>query len=397
MATVIPEYVLHYLTEKYPGLIDNGCAVQEIKSAQQQVWILTFTRPFPDQLSDAVRSGGNRVVVRQWRGSARWWNLNSNEASPERLARAEVAAYRISYEALPHLAIPQVLHFDASTHDYPWAIFSYVGEHSMHFDGNRKHTMEWINGMIQVRHEFGFDEPHPRWGRVPVEFAEEYALEVLRTVTIPLHQHLANNPKQDWRDLSSDGQAITFADMVAVYRAAHSRMVETIRTNGDGSNEKWQAVTETLHKCITKLNVEVSTIKPVAWVLVHMDCQPQNLIFHRCENHTFISSVLDWEEAAYADARFELLLMGRKVCANRKQADTIWETYEAECQLLGDIEPWLRLEAIHSITTLTLQSLNLLGGGRNPWESNPDLWQKIEREFHRLIGLGWDFCSDVVA
>ncbi|KAI2503793.1 hypothetical protein MHU86_10687 [Fragilaria crotonensis] len=168
--------------------------------------------------------------------------------------------------------------------------------------------------------------------------------------------------------------------MVAVYRAAHSRMVETIRTNGDGSNEKWQAVTETLHKCITKLNVEVSTIKPVAWVLVHMDCQPQNLIFHRCENHTFISSVLDWEEAAYADARFELLLMGRKVCANRKQADTIWETYEAECQLLGDIEPWLRLEAIHSITTLTLQSLNLLGGGRNPWESNPDLWQKIERD-----------------
>jgi Phosphotransferase enzyme family len=398
MATNLPEYVLRFLSENHPHLIGHGYAVEEVKSAQQQVWILTLTLPFPDEWSDAVNSGGNRLVVRQWKGSARWWNLNNNDDSPERLARAEVAAYRISHDALPHLVMPQVLHFSSSPtiHESPWAIFSYVGEHSVHFDDTRKPTTERVEGMIQVRREFGFDEPHPRWGRVPVEQAEEYALEVLRTVTIPLHQHLANNPNQDWHDLSIDGRAITYADMVAVFREAYSRMVETIRSNGDGSHEKWQRVTDTLAKCIAKLNVEASTIKPLAGVLVHMDCQPQNLIFRRCTGQASISSVLDWEEAAYADARFELLLMGRKVCANRKQANKIWESYENGCQLLGDIEPWLRLEAIHSITTLTLQSLNLLGGGRNPWESNPDLWEKITRDFHRLIALGWEFCSDVV-
>ena len=382
-------------------MIGHGYAVEEVKSAQQQVWILTLTLPFPDEWAEAVACGGNRLVVRQWKGSARWWNLNTNDASPQGVARAEIAAYRISHEALPHLVVPQVLHcsngcFNSTTHELPWAIFSYVGEHSMYFDDTRKYTTEWIDAMIPVRHEFGFDEPHPRWGRVPVEQAEEYALEVLRTVTIPLHQHLAINPNQDWRDLSTDGRAFAYLDMVAVCREAHSRMVETIRSNGNSSYEKWQCVADALAKCIAKLTMEASTVKPVAWVLVHMDCQPQNLIFRQCTKGASISSILDWEEAAYADARFELLLMGRKVCANRKQADKIWEIYEDECQLLGDIEPWLRLEAIHSITMLTLQSLNMLGGGRNPWESNPDLWDKVKRDFHRLVRLGWEFCSDVV-
>jgi aminoglycoside phosphotransferase (APT) family kinase protein len=86
-----------------------------------------------------------------------------------------------------------------------------------------------------------------------------------------------------------------------------------------------------------------------------MDCQPQNMIFYRSESETHVSSVLDWEEAAYADPRFELILLGRKVCANREQADIIWKTYEDECQTLGDIEPWLRLETLHSIITLVLQ------------------------------------------
>jgi hypothetical protein len=62
---------------------------------------------------------------------------------------------------------------------------------------------------------------------------------------------------------------------------------------------------------------------------------------------------------------------------------------------LGDIEPWLKLETVHSLTTLVMQSMNLLGGGRNGWENKPDLDQKIQREFARLFLLGWDFCMDV--
>ncbi|NJM93456.1 MAG: DUF2851 family protein, partial [Cytophagales bacterium] len=71
----------------------------------------------------------------------------------------------------------------------------------------------------------------------------------------------------------------------------------------------------------------------------------------------------DWEETAYADPRFELLLLCRKVCANREQADFIWQYYSNQINIclthddgydviqLGSITPWLKLEAIHSITT----------------------------------------------
>jgi thiamine kinase-like enzyme len=128
-----------------------------------------------------------------------------------------------------------------------------------------------------------------------------------------------------------------------------------------------------------------------------MDCQPQNLLFARPKEkrQPLIVSVLDWEEAAFADPRFELLLICRKVCANRSQADQVWKTYQEELPqpCLGSIEPWLKLESVHSLTTLLLQSMDLLGGGRSPWETKPDLWGKIQREFCRLASGGWDFCN----
>jgi hypothetical protein len=42
---------------------------------------------------------------------------------------------------------------------------------------------------------------------------------------------------------------------------------------------------------------------------------------------------------------------------------------------------------------LLLQSMDLLGGGRSPWETKPDLWGKIQREFCRLASGGWEFCN----
>ena len=103
-------------------------------------------------------------------------------------------------------------------------------------------------------------------------------------------------------------------------------------------------------------------------------------------------------------------MLCRKVAANRDQANTLWERYECiieehfgekvwehrGCQtnesIIGSIEPWLKLETVHSILTMTIQGLNL--GGRSPWEEKPDLLDKINRELIRLRDLGWKFCDD---
>jgi thiamine kinase-like enzyme len=172
---------------------------------------------------------------------------------------------------------------------------------------------------------------------------------------------------------------------------------------------------ELLAFAVTKLQkhasflAESSILSLLPPVLCHMDCQPQNLLFVKCATTSLsptaspkpddpvlrveVSSVLDWEEAAYADPRFELLLLCRKVCANRSQADRVWETYRRELPQphLGPIDPWLRLETVHSLTTLLLQAMKV--GGRSPWESQPDLWGKIQREFQRLPD-SWDIHLD---
>ena len=153
-----------------------------------------------------------------------------------------------------------------------------------------------------------------------------------------------------------------------------------------------------LGAAITMLEQDAATmdnLKLLPPVVCHMDLQPQNILFaQQRENGSNSSpptsslmnivSVLDWEEAAYADPRFELLMLCRKVCANRTQADRIWRKYQSEMSTssqLGPMEPWLRLETVHSLTTLLLQAT--AGGGRSPWESRRDLQVKMERECHR--------------
>ena len=79
--------------------------IQEVKSAQQEVYILRFVcdrrsrqRPSKnnlgkeaysiivgnnndDELIDAIKLGHNRLILRIWKGGSRWWNLNRNENS----------------------------------------------------------------------------------------------------------------------------------------------------------------------------------------------------------------------------------------------------------------------------------------------------------------------------
>ena len=219
--TDFPQQILQYLHENHSELIDNGYSIEELRSAQQKMWTVRFALPQQNMGNPlqsngdkkwfdlVVRTGGSRIIVRQWRGSSRWWNLNNNqmESSPKRLARAEVAAYQLARKALSHLGLPQVLHFQddfgqtqslTSDSQYPWAIFSYVGAHSIHFCSKDRfeYSTQWIDQMVKVRHEFGFDEPHPRWGRVPLDRAEEFALHVLRTVTIPSSVHCGPSTKR---------------------------------------------------------------------------------------------------------------------------------------------------------------------------------------------------------
>jgi aminoglycoside phosphotransferase (APT) family kinase protein len=124
-------------------------------------------------------------------------------------------------------------------------------------------------------------------------------------------------------------------------------------------------------------------------VLVHMDLQPQNILLRKtqqnCENRSIVVSVLDWEESAWADPRFELILLCRKVCANREQANHVWNLYQktmGDSVAIGNIQPWLELETLHSLTALLLQAT--AKGGRSPWEARNDLLDKIEREFQRF-------------
>ena len=407
MQDPLPTVVVDYLAGLLGNEVLKGLRATGVKSAQQRVWIVEFsssddwspTENLPLDWRNALQEGNNRIVIRLWRGGARWWNLNNDDKSRVgALARAETKAYQIARKALPDLHIPRLLHAKLTSNPFPWAVFSYVGYDSTYYHHRFAPNRYWIDGMVKIRHEFGFDEPHPRWGRVPQDECLQYTLEVLRNVTMPLHRYLAENnnnnnntPQVDLCCEDNDNNPITYQTMVVSYRRALERKIE-------GMDDFQKRLYVILQQCISRL--EAMTIEPLPPVLVHMDCQPQNLLFATVvapdndkEGTVRIMSVLDWEEAAYADPRFELLLLVRKVCANRYQADIVWNTYAQEQQQpdLGSMEPWLQLETVHSITALFLQSLDL--GGRSPWETKPDLWGKIQRELHRLAELGWEFCQ----
>jgi hypothetical protein len=50
-----------------------------------------------------------------------------------------------------------------------------------------------VEGMVTMCHEFGFNEPHRRWGPVAVEECINYATMVLEKVIIPMHKATQRN------------------------------------------------------------------------------------------------------------------------------------------------------------------------------------------------------------
>jgi len=469
-----PESVLSLLREKLFGLTPIG--METAKSAQQSVLILEYSpnaieerfhqqRALSSLWYDCLVSGNYKLVTRLWKGGSRWWNLNRqrpptssssssqiSELSTQEqkahvvqdLARSEIAGYQIAHSALGN-KIPRLLHCyhcdeleQSQGSFYSWAIFEFVGPQSRHFREPQssfpsppEYDSHWTDTMIKLRQEFGFPEPHPRWGRVPAEHALEYAKTVVREVTIPLHQWFYSQQSRGGlvvaqsllRDLVLNGTkreptladesqqspvvGYTYESMVQVHKEAHGDM-ESLLQSTTASEPKLVRCVHTLGLCIQQLKQDCEIdgaqyLKHLPFVLVHMDCQPQNLIFAKSSvdgmSHLNVSSVLDWEEAAYADPRFELLLLGRKVCANLEQAESLWQFYESHAWEegtrveLGPIAPWLRLETVHSLCTLLLQSMKQ--GGRSPWENKPELWGKIVREFQRLVASGWAFCAEI--
>lgn len=417
----LPQHIQIFLREKLGNEIVRSVQVHEVKSAQQRVLILHFGGDVKwETLTDenwqqALVSGRNRLVVRTWMGANRWWNLNhantvSNGWSEQlqQIAEQECWGYQSARRALEKertaIRVPRIVHFSATLEEkYPWAIMEYVGKHSTIYDDSIFFDESWTIGMTKVREEFGFIEPHPRWGRVPVECSLKYAMMVLDFVILPLHRYYYS--EKQCSSQTNEMKPLNYLDMAELYKIKYEAiLIDQDAAEHSGSSDKLQDVIRTLGCAIRKLVDEATSeeverpIRMLPPVLCHIDCQPQNLMFARRqrrdsskeqeEDEVLIVSVLDWEEAAYADPRFELLMLCRKVCANKHQAEQVWQKYQEEMDgivVLGPIEPWLNLEVVHSLTTLLLQAT--AGGGRCPWESKPDLWGKIERELHRLADL----------
>lgn len=422
-------------------------------------------------------------------------NGNDNINNTLSMARAEVAGYRLAKFAMNHhdtheinkqkrkicAYVPDVVYFSydetdtVDTDGDPWALFSYFGNNNMEGledDGKdetnininigSKSTLKWDmknatavsksthfssshhnhlieckhypTTMTKIRHEFGFDEPHPRHGRVPIDECSEYAHMILRDVVLPIQfsffEWSSSSSIQppslngvDWKHslcaLAVDSQTskpFQYHDMIAVYRLALQRLSAAQQT-ATVVDERMDTLLQMMYECVAALEHEWDDHDgrhppPLPAVICHMDLQPQNLTFWHDRNdsvekddvnvhvakHCSVASVMDFEEAAYADPRFEVLLICRKVLANLEQAKGLWKSYSSTVKLhttwdVGPIEPWLRLETVHSLFTLLLQANNLLGGGRNPWETKPDLWGKIDRERMRLVRMGWSFCN----
>ncbi|KAL3766986.1 hypothetical protein ACHAWO_004960 [Cyclotella atomus] len=477
---------------------------------------------FTNVITAQIQSSSNKLILRQWKRGACWWNCNTNnnrlisnitrgatflsgeteqteeDSTTLLMAKAEVEGYRVANLAFrdEDVYIAQVLYFShdelhpaalniASDKDgdiasnttddgfiEPWAILSYF-EHGTCTPRNSVSTTSCINEirlkddlsfsmqletpttntndspectmcsyypttMIKTRHEFGFDEPHPRHGRVPADECLGYVKMILRDVVFPLQRYffLTQRTDIDRFDLASlsclhrvqcgdnasamEPKAFQYLDMVSLCNHA----LDGLSSSSKYNENRTRVILEMLKQCVTTLQnewIDLESIDSLPPVLCHMDLQPQNLAFrHEAistqlnANHEAdsckVAAVMDWEEACYADPRFELILICRKVLTNREQAEMVWQLFSEQVQVwkqeimrrnhgheigwnAGPLEPWLKLECVHSLCTLVIQLLDSVGGGRSPWETKTDLLEKINRERQRLVIMGWAFCD----
>lgn len=442
----VSDYISHFQTLLRRVTCDEYqlAAVKQLKSAQQRVLLLklkqfqpqenmeTYNHELRKKFNEAIKDGDNHLVLRVWKGSARWWNLNSKiNSSCLELAKSEVSGYELARSIMDSkmhptepcikIRIPKIIYFEYSKGLSPWAVFSYINDIRNFVDEHVDHCNwtiadDFIMNMVKVRQEFGFLEPHPRHGRVCQKDALQYALQLLDSIVVPIHVQFFLEDKMD--DLSvkklvaghhmpdrGEGKTpapITYNDMICFYKETLSKLKCASETYID---DRIKDILQILDSCIHGLTTEILKINYLPPALCHCDLQPQNAIFCRERqnlNHApYIVSILDWEEAAIADPRFEIMLICRKVVANHEQARAVWNHYHHCLKMrfndlanaLGPLEPWLKLEGVHTLLTLCMQIMDMQGGGRNPWEQLTDLLEKINRELFRLETLGWKFCN----
>ena len=455
----------------------------------------TIDNRMNDFVQDALRNGNYHVIVRIWIGTSRWWNCHHSAmapgATPEPLQSLNYISQRevYGYQLVEHifstsmnpskLRLPRVLYYSNVTDTLcsPWAILEYVGPLSSMYLNNSNPggpsvilDTTFVDSMIPIRMEYGFNETHLRWGRLPLDRCIEYATHVLDSFIVPLHFYFFRRMYNslhlepfvnffvppNMKDIS-----LSYGTMMHLYKAKYDDFIESNvrilcsppaapQINRSQPTHFMPFLSEAslkLKEAIDALIYEAETNQPIPSlppVLCHMDLQPQNLFFasskpptassfsaahvdhekvsvvigsgvERCppeaNRHLLhLVTVLDWEEAAYADPRFEILMLCRKVCANREQADVLWRVYSQRMELcskddrnhlpieLGRIEPWLKLEAVHSLTTLVLECV--AGGGRGKRTVNDvrpvpflEVLGKMQREFQRLFKMGWSFCD----
>ena len=84
------------------------------------------------------------------------------------------------------------------------------------------------------------------------------------------------------------------------------------------------------------------------------------------------------------------MLICRKICSDRIQVDIIWKAYgdvllELYNTNIGSIDPWLKIEGVHSVLTEILKVV------KDTYKRNAALEGKINQELYRLGNLGWIF------
>jgi len=387
-------------------LASSGVRKTSLHSAAQEMLLLTVADPLtiPPRYRDFLKNGETHFVLRRYKSEATYWNLQGCllDQSEGKLCLRETAAYRIAKNAFESkhsdVVIPEVLY--VADRD---VLFSYVGEGSNVF-ASSEFDDTLSREMVKTRLEYGFDEPHPRHGRVDIDRCEIYAKSVLEEIVAILHTYNYHHEMGDDNFetdkkyiiiIREDGggggggggggdldqhrtkpyptrftQVKTFSSMLMLYKEQFQKVIKF----DDPANDVL------IQKTISNLESKRAEVEKLAQpaVLIHCDLQPQNLMF-RAEKDAYglprTACLLDWEDAAFADGRFEILLICRKIVANIQQARNIWQYYKILLKVeTGSIEPWLKLESLHSLCTYKLQN--------NPCDSG-----KIERELERLKQL----------
>ena len=333
-------------TSSIVKMLETCSSITQCHSAKQEVLLLTTTNtntPFEESLQKNNRN----IIVRKYKSTATYWNLQGtlNIENPPTLKDRETRAYTIARSVFndSKIVIPEVLHVDDKDNA---VVFEYVGSSSSYFVGG-DFDDSMVRNMIKTRLEFGFDEPHPRHGRVPAEQCLEYAKSVVRDIVVPIHKAKLNLGSYE---LEMFGAVKTFGGMLRLYEEQFTKL--------EGVGDEVMDMIEILKKNIR--DVEAGCVGPT---LVHGDLQPQNLMFRKGEGEgeeIDIACLLDWEDAAIADGRFEVLLIARKLVANVAQAKVVWSYYKELMGAvvaidIGEIDDWLKLESLHSICTFMLQ------------------------------------------